>query len=1083
MSRGEGYDNFWITPYNTGVFNYSLDGQLISSFSTANSELQDNLTFALAVIGQKLFIGSNSNGIYIVDIPSKRLNTIGYNTRFDPTISGINCFSNGNNPDQFWAGTIDDGMFDLSAVSIRSYNKATSNNGSASDMLGLSSRAVNCTLKDGNKVWVGTDGGGLNRFNPARRTFRQYASTEPLKIVSMAPWSDSELLLSTYAQGLFIFSKRNGKIRPALTQVHNTYMEQSIPTNLITHGDKLYMFGNKCVVYDRKRLKAAIIPLVELPYPSPLLPFAVTDSMAYIISKRALYKIDFATNQIEHIYTPEINGSFIECAELDNHNCVWIGHDSGIICYDLESGESRSNELFTNHSVNAISTISPNELWIGSESVLYRYNTLDNKLQSYNSQIGFAPNAFKHKASCKLNNGDLVMGGGSGIMVIPDGIEPINTKLLNISIDKIVEHGESVDLTQWHQDKDHKLKIPYSNSVQLSLKHDGDNLLFQYKFRYSINGEAAVESSDNILNLGSLSGGRIHHVSVSYLSIDGNWTEPQKLISFVVPNVWYLRWYNILLILIFISAMFLWQLHHYRQAEINQYQTQLNSHFKRISEEKIEFLTNINHELRTPLTLMRAPLLQVVKNLPETSEESRLSKLALKQVMRMKYIVDMVLDIKKIDNGNKILYKTAVNVDEWLTDFANNFEYEAKQHHIAITTTLSQEPKLTMLDRGKMELVVTNLISNAIKFSKENSTIDVQCSISEQECIRICVKDQGIGIKGEPKLLFDAYYQENLNGVGTGLGLSYARSIVELHDGQIGCYNNPDGIGASFFIELPIIACTEEEVNLASPQSKVVESDQEEDFSSYTAVVVEDDPSVSAYVTGELRKRFKTIHVAPNGLEGLQLIRKVKPNIVISDVMMPIMNGYELCQTLKNESDISHIPVILLTAYVGPDNKLTGYKVGADNYITKPFDMEYLIAVIGNILRQRSHALSSSISSSGVIDSKAVTFSAYDEAFVSKINSLVERELSNPDLNVDMIAVAVAMSRTSLYNKMKSVIGVSVRDYIVRARMERARELLKDHNRQIADIATQVGFADQRYFSTTFKQFHKQTPSEYRNSL
>ncbi len=1082
MARGTAANNFWITPYNTGVFNYTLSGELNYYFDTTNSELKSNLTLALAVIGRKLFIGSDGNGIYIVDLPTRKLNSVGYNALYEPNISSAKCFSNSDNPEQIWVGSLDDGLFDLSSVAIRAYGKAMDYSNDSFDRLGLSARSVNFLFKDGNKVWIATDGGGINSFDPTTRTFRHYPSTEHLKVVSIAKWSDDELLLSIYSRGLFLFDMRSNKIRPILEREYYRYMRLSTTINLVTKGDNLYLFGTTVVRYNRKSRETTALPLVELPYPSPMTPFHITDSAAYIISKRALYKLDFKSNAIELLYTPDINDSFISSAAIDNNSRVWIGHDDGVLYYDLESGEAGAEKALSHLRVNAIAISKSGKYWIGSENTLYRYNREQNYLQSYNSQIGFSPNAFKGKATVTTDNGDLLMAGASGLIVIPHNIKPIDTKPLKLIADRVVVNGEIIDTEQVDNAKMNRIRIPHSNSVQIALKHDNENLFQQYRFRYYVNGEIVVENDDNILNLGSLSGGNSYNISVAYLDIDDNWSEPQYLISFKVPLAWYLRWYSTLLFIAIVTIITVWLVYRYRTAKAEQYNRQFSDHMKRINEEKIEFLTNINHELRTPLTLMRAPLLQVVKSLPPQSEERQLSKLALKQVMRMKYIVDMILDINKIDSGNKILYKSAVNVDKWLAEFMSNFEFESQQHHIEIVVTHSPEPKLTMLDCGKMELVIANLVNNAMKFSRERSKIYVHSSISERERIRICVRDEGIGIKVEPNMLFNAFYQESVNGVGTGLGLSYSRSIVELHDGEIACENNSDGVGANFYLEIPIVECTDEDLRAAKPQRTTTGPIQEADISQYTAVIVEDDSSVRDYLSIELSKRFKHIHLASNGQDGLQVIRKVKPDIVISDVMMPIMNGFDMCQTLKNESEISHIPVILLTAYVGQDNKLMGYKVGADNYITKPFDMEYLITVVHNTLSYRQKVRSQIKSAGGIIDSKEETFSSYDERFIMKVNNYIEREISNPQLNVDMIASAVAMSRTSLYNKMKSVADVSVRDYILRIRMERARELLTGSELTIADIAAEVGFSDQRYFSTAFKQYHKQTPSEYRNT-
>ncbi len=319
--------------------------------------------------------------------------------------------------------------------------------------------------------------------------------------------------------------------------------------------------------------------------------------------------------------------------------------------------------------------------------------------------------------------------------------------------------------------------------------------------------------------------------------------------------------------------------------------------------------------------------------------------------------------------------------------------------------------------------------------------------------------------------------------------------LVELHGGTIEAENNQDGKGASFFFELPIY---QHGIETSTQPKKVLndllktEIDQHTstyyptpqiDASRYSLLIVEDNPELLVFLKQHFQGTFKTIYLATNGEEALEIIHRDLPDIIVSDVMMPIMDGYELCSHIKSDIEVSHIPVILLTARAGNDNVQLGYKLGADAYVTKPFDMEFLQTVIENQIKLREQIKARYKSNATRLIPQEITFSNADEKFILKLNTLIEKHIASPELNVAFISSEMGLSRTSLYNKMKELLNTGVNDYVNRIRFEKAAALLVNHPElSVSEIATMLGFSTQRYFSTSFKAWKGVSPSEYRDN-
>ena len=405
-----------------------------------------------------------------------------------------------------------------------------------------------------------------------------------------------------------------------------------------------------------------------------------------------------------------------------------------------------------------------------------------------------------------------------------------------------------------------------------------------------------------------------------------------------------------------------------------------------------------------------------------------------------------------------------------------------------------------MTDMGKvnmdvrlMEAAVNNIMNNAIKYS-DTGTITISTG-HDRNKIWIRFHDEGRGFKCRPEELFKRYYRENENIPGYGLGLSHAKLMVEAMGGSITAQKN-DGPGSTFTIEIPddltdSIQNTKpqpvQQMNDVANLDVIDEPSQTDEVNfntkSMTLLIVDDQDDILQFIKDEYSPLFKTIYTAHDGKEALDLIRQRMPNVVVSDIMMPRMNGFELCKTIKTDLELSSIPVILLTSRSDPKNQDMGYKMGADSFLPKPFDSKLLYKIIRSQLKNRFEIKRQYATSFFTAISEDQTFSAADEQFVLKLNRFIRENLSNTMLGVDMVVDHMNVSRTTLFNKMNNLVGASTNKYIRRIRIDVAKEMLSKTNKSVGTIAEETGFSESQYFSTVFKQETGMTPSQFKDSL
>lgn len=633
------------------------------------------------------------------------------------------------------------------------------------------------------------------------------------------------------------------------------------------------------------------------------------------------------------------------------------------------------------------------------------------------------------------------------------------------------------------------IKIPWKYNTLILQVHIKNKDIFQrVPFRYIIKGDVdkSIESYHPMLELSNLSPGK-YHIEVSCMTKDGNYTMPIHLTDIHVTPPWYKTDWFIILCCIFLTGGIIVGMSIFNIRKEVKIQKRLKEYRQYFNEKKIDFLIHINHELRTPLTLIYAPLKRLIdKNETQGLPSYLMPQLQLifNQAQYMREIVDMVLDWNSMEAGYSKLKIQKCKLDEWITNIVKDFTEEARQKGICIKLQMTTDIEEVWFDKQKCHTVLSNLLMNALKFSMPESCITINTRKLENK-VRISVVDEGIGIQdSDITNLFTRFYKGNHKEKGSGFGLYYAKTIMEMHGGDIGAYNNTDK-GATFYLELPLLDINEkaEATRLLQKEAPIVNTTQDLHFdcTGKTILIVEDEKELREYLIESFTGTFKKVYAADNAISALETCRKKQPSIIVSDVMMPQMDGFELCRQIKNDIRISHIPVILLTARYDQTGITTGYKSGADSYIPKPFDLAFLKVVVGNILKNREKIHSQYVTVTGSPSLLDLTNSKADEDFMKKINAVIHENLSDEGFSVQQLADAMIVSRSSLYSKIKIITGMGVNDYINRLRIEQAMSLLVNTNLNINEISCEVGFTYPRYFSSTFKNMTGMTPKQFRN--
>ena len=797
----------------------------------------------------------------------------------------------------------------------------------------------------------------------------------------------------------------------------------------------------------------------------------------------------------------------------DTKGDVWIGTVSnGLLRYSPETNEMTRIAGLSCSDVSSIEEDLQGNIWIATMKGLNRWNRQTGRITSLYKADGLNGDEFCDRASCRLPDGCLVFGSTDGItMFNPADIDTL--RQIPIRFCDLRIHNQIV-----HPSEDGPIKALLDSCCEVRLSHSENSFSISFTaldfsdyervhYYYKMDGfdndwiDAGNNHTASYANLPT--GSYTFRVKTTDNASDEANSEERTLRLTVDPapaNSWW-AW----LIYLTLAAAIFYYLYRNarrvvaarraaRQAEMEKEQE------LRTNQMNMSFFANIAHEFRTPLTMIAGPVGQLVKSNSLSNEDRGLLNITHRNILRMFKLVNQLMDFNKLENDTLRLSVEKLDVIEVINGVCDYFIYNAHERNVTINRYGMEDVLMAWTDGDKLEKILTNLISNALKFTPRGGYIDVSLDVDDN-LLKVSVADTGKGIpEDQLENIFKRYYQLNnqTKGIinwGTGIGLYYSRRLAELHHGSLTVANRQEGSGAVFTLIYPIneAAYTETERQVIATDnvadnrvfdtSSIPQSEQTTESTEDTRptiLIVDDDTEIINYMRVLFSRDYRLI-TCLDAETALEEMRAAEPNLVLSDVAMPGKDGYELCQEIKQDIQLSHIPVILVTAKITADNQIEGLNVGADAYVTKPFEPAVLSALIQSQLKNRARIRKLLAKATTTEDEQVEdALSSQDKHFMEELYKLMEEELSNSELDVTRITKLLLISRTKLYYKIKGLTGETPSNFFRTYKLNRAAELLKSGEYTVSEIADKCGFSTQSHFSVVFKKQFGVTPTEYK---
>lgn len=990
---------------------------------------------------------------------------------------------------------------------------------------------------DKKNILVGIDDGDLNVFNPKKNIF----TTKPIifngdtiKNIKAITYDKNETLwIGTYGNGV-LYQEKNEKTFKRLTPDFNTGFQA---LDLLATNDGLWVSSYPLGVYfyhfeTKKYTKYTHNPLNINSITNNNVRNIIEDKKGNIwfATENGLNFLEKGSSIFTHFFNQKnnpksISANFIYCLYEDNEGFLWLGTNGvGLNRFNPETGVS---ELFTTkegllgNEIFSILEDNNHNLWLTTENGLNKLNLQTNSVQSYKSNKGIQNNQFHPIAALTSSNGELYFGGSNGLIrFLPNKIKT-NPKAPKTTITNIYLSNKEV-LPQ----------VNYNSLEQLiELNHKQNSINFNFISNNYINPEnnrfkyRLLGLNDNWINTDF--NGKANFINlppnnyvfeVKAANNAGVWNKKINKISInIIPPIWK-RWYAYLLY----SLLFIYSIYLYRKQVINREKLKTEISMGKIqmeSEEqmhqmKLQFFTNISHEFRTPLTLIHGPVSRLLKTGINHESSNKQLILIKNNTDRLLRLINQFLDFRRADSGK--LKLKPINTD--LISFCKNVFNSFEEHANHRTFDFSFNPEISDLkidfDADKLDKVLVNVLSNAFKYSSDNSTISLSIKNNKKsiynaewnqytigkdintDYVEISISDNGDGISIDKlPLIFNRFFQAETNyNKGTGIGLSLSTNYISLHNGQL-TISTKETKGTTVYIYIPqnqlntlntsnidkadSINTKSFDFSSESSNSIDVQIKNEEDINNQDSLILiaEDNPELLDFLGDCLQNHFR-IAKTKNGKEAYDQIHSLYPDLIVSDIMMPEINGIELCKKIKTDIRTSHIPIILLTALETIKDKITGMHSGADAYIGKPFSDDLLIAQINNLLNSRK-ALRESFSGIQEGFKDNLDLHDLDKKLIIRAVNIVDKNLSNSEFTVEDLAANLNLSRTHLHRKLKSITNQSATEFIRSIRLKHAVELMKEDKYIVKEIGYAVGFNSHNYFTKAFKKQHGISPSEF----
>lgn len=1044
---------------------------------------------------QGIWIGTEE-GVYIYDLRSMQFVNIrhSHNDPYSLSDNAIHSLFQ-DKEGGIWIGTFFGGVsyFNDSFSHFEKYYPIIGKNS-------ISGKSISefCEDDKGN-IWIGTEDSGLNTFNPLTKVFSK-CSLESKNIHSLL-YSNNRLWVGTFSDGLYVLDHRKKQI----ISFKNTASDQSIK------DDNIYS------IYEDSSGKIWIGSMTGLQYYNEktddfirvredLIKKQVNDILEdykgilwFATIGNGIFSYDRFSDQWHHYPSPGDSsngdcGQSVICLLQDRKNRLWIGTEgAGITVFNRDSNSFStvitSNDGLPNDVIYKLIEDSGGYIWGSTNKGIFKLNPENGKIVIYTHSSGLLGDQFNYKSGFKDNTGKIYFGGVKGFVAfMPDDLG-INEYVPAIVLNSFQIQNKEVSLTEKKSPLNNSITytssvtIPYTASVfsigfaALSYVYPNGN-----KYAYKLEGrdkEWIYADPVQQVNYADLPPGN-YVFKVMGANSDGIWNETGTSLKINVLPPWYRTIWAYLLYFMAIALFLYYSIHSFlrktKQRNARLLRELENRKEKELYTAKIDFFTHITHEIRTPLSLIKIPLEEVMKENNRNNPDWDNLTIIRRNVDRLLKLVNELMDFRETESKGLSLNFVKSDVVNIMKDTISRFKPSIDAKRITFNARFSIESLYADIDCEVFIKILSNLLSNALKYSFH--VIEVTFTHFENS-FEIKIGNDGDKIPDQfVEKIFEPFFKLNKNIQGAGIGLAFVKSLIELHKGTIYCDNTPKDRNV-FVITLPINQ--KYRIDIEQVKEPTDEADKEQNVSSMgalfypkqqtpTILTVEDNEEFQQLLYKQLSKKYQVVQ-SKNGLEALDIMDKESVDVVICDIMMPVMDGLEFCKTIKENLKYSHIPVILLTAKTNLESKIEGINLGADEYIEKPYSIDYLTARIDNLLENRKK-IKEAFRNSPELAYQSITHSKADEEFLQKLIHIIHINIDEPNLNIDKLAEEMAVSRTTLYRKVNNVSELSPNDFILLIRLKKAAELIKQRSYQINEIAYMVGFSSPNYFSKCFfKQF------------
>ena len=1092
-----------IIPTNSFISNISsnkkgqvficTDGNGLLVYDESEDEILHNMTqttdFNLASSNVKdamldhegnLWIGVYWKGVIVQPAAASSFNYIGRRSAIRNTI-GTNCttaISNSQNG-WIWVATDHQGLYKISPDGTQSIHYEPS------DISGVPSTITAIHEDEFGTLWLGSSIGKLSKVDNVTNTQSLKCVDSKLgveRIYSIAEDSNQTLWIATMGFGIYSYN--------LVTKELNHYSG-------LLNGEEQYPFS-----------------LISNIWVNTL---AVDENMLYVGTSDGMEIFSIEDGKLK-----KLGRYFTKCAVNTIKfagSTIWVGTSIGLIraeiSYDGKLHDSKYYDQasgISNNMVNAIElAYSANSetynVWLSTDNGLCCFNPTNETFTNYYKSDGLQGNEFSRGVSI-ASDANLYFGGINGLTYF-NATEIGSTFISGNPTLRIIDifiqgkaaraydkSGSYTMFTDWISETDRIDLCHEDNSfvIELSTMSLAYHHL-QYQFRINEDEWTNAPEDQSRISFNNLSPGT-YHISFRLLDERNNenieTANSNLTITIVIHPAWYASWWAWLIYILIAISLILYFWKQYKERITSKKLLETHRQSQMLSEMRTKFFMDISHEIRTPMTLILGPLqklMGIVRNEDSGIDLKTIpvfeKNLALIQqnADRIMTLINQLMDVRKIEKGQFPLHYNRIELVGFLQNLYNLFSANAKDRNITFEFNHDDPHLFACVDPQNLDKIVMNLLSNAFKFTPKDGhiTLSLSSSIlinhdSEEPSIIISVTDNGIGIPDEQKKhVFDRFFSSS-SGTGIGLNLSYM--LAHLHEGELSVSDNPEGQGTRFVLEIPQALYLYE-----GPATKATEEVGEE-IKGTELVIAEDDESIREYICDELSRTFIIIHQFGNGQEAWNYLiaNAPKVSLVVSDIMMPIMDGTTLCRKIKQNFNTNHIPVILLTAKVSDQEQIEGLTAGADEYVTKPFSIDVLTSRISNLLRSRS-LLQSKYQNLAQEKSKIdqVELTSPDEQLMQRVMKVINANLANPDLSIEMIADQVGVSRVHFHRRLKNITNLTPRDFLKGIRLRQAAKLLQEKHFDITAVSEATGFKSVSSFSTTFKQAYGVSPTEFRS--